>query len=185
MKLFFLLALFFLPFVGWCNHDQKIIDGDSLLLKLQKNLPAGWAMRTYADTLVIENLETVWMLQSNYINAPQDAFNDSEKNKSKITLNGKKTHAHFIFQLIKKPKKNSKVGSRRDETLHENSLEANYYSENYGLMEIKAVGFDHSYARFYPWNIADDAEKIYFGTLGECLKKGKGPVYPEVNYERP
>ena len=179
MKLFFLSSLFLLPFVGWCNHNQKIIDGDSLLLKLQKNLPTGWAMRTYADTLVIENLETSWMLQSNYINAPQDAFNDSEKNKSKITLNGKKTHAHFTFQLIKKPK-----GKKADKEF-ESSTQANYYSENYGLMEIKAVGFDHSFARFYPWNIADDAEKIYFGTLGECLKKGKGPVYPEVNYGRP
>ena len=180
MKLFFLSALFLLPFVSWCNHDQTIIDGDSLLLKLQKNLPAGWVMRTYADTLVIENLETVWVLQSNYINAPQDAFTDSEKNKSKITLNGKKTHAHFVFQLIKKPKKSAKPGKELD-----NSQLANYYSQNYGLVEIKAVGFDNSYARCYPWNIEDEASKIYATTLGEFLKKGKGPVYPEVNYERP
>jgi len=182
MKRYFLCLLFLLPVVSWCIVDQKIIDEDSLLLKLQKNLPKGWVMYASADTLTIENPEIIWMLQSNYINAPQDAYNDSEKNKSKITLNGTKTHAQFIFQLIKKPKKsdNPKVDKE-----FENSVQANYYSEKYGLREIKAIGFDHSYARFYPWNIADEAGVIYGSTLGQFLKTGKGPVYPGVNYERP
>jgi len=180
MKLFFLSVLFLFPFLSWCNSDQKIIENDSLLVKLQKNLPIGWAIHVTADTLVIENSETMWMLQSNYVNAPQDAFNDSEKNKSKITLNGKKTHAHFIFQLIAKPKKNQKARKEFDP-----SPKANYYSENYSLVEVKAIGFDHSFARFYPWNIEDEASKIYSITLGQCLTKGVGPVYPDVNYERP
>jgi len=180
MKLFFLSVLSFIPFLGWCNSDQKIIETDSLLVKLQKNLPTGWSMHVTADTLVIENTEPMWMLQSNYINAPQDAFNDSEKNKSKITLNGKKTHAHFIFQLIAKPKKNPKARNEFDP-----SSKANYFSEKYSLVEIKAIGFDHPYARFYPWNIEDEAWKIYFITLGQFLTKGVGPVYHDVNYERP
>jgi len=179
MKLFFLSIVFLLPLVSWCNPNQNVIDEDSLLLKLQKNLPTGWVMYVNTDTLVIENTETIWMLQSNYVNAPQDAFTDSEKNKSKITLNGKKTHAQFVFQLIKKPK-----STKANKELEASPL-ANYYSQNYGLVEIKAVGFDHPYARFYPWNIEDEASKIYATTLGQFLTTGKGPVYPEVNYERP
>ena len=170
-----LTALMFFLSSALSMSQTKSLDGDSLLLKLSANLPNGWQIRILDDTLIIENLAPIWVLSSNFINAPSKDFEDNEENKTRIIENGFKTHAQFSFHLKERiaetPSKKSKGKKKRE--VDPNA--PNYLSAKYGLYQIKAIGFDDSYTRCYPWAIADEAAKIYYTTIGLILEKIKGP----------
>lgn len=150
------------------------IEEDSLLKKLQAALPEGWFMRVDSDTLKIQHPDPIWVLKSNYINAPIQAYENSEENATTILTTGIKTQAHIHFLL--KPKK----GLAKSE-----AEKVNYYSQRYALFQLSAEGFDTPYSRCYPWFIEDQATVLYNVTLRENLKMVAGPVYPEVDYARP
>jgi hypothetical protein len=150
------------------------IEEDALLTKLQTALPEFWTMRFEGDTLKIEHPDPIWVLKSNYINAPIQAYENSEENGVAILTTGEKTKAHFYFLV--KPKK----GLAKSD-----AAKANYFSQKYALFQISAEGFDTPHSRCYPWAIEDQATYFYNVTLRENLKMGLGPVYPEVNYSRP
>jgi hypothetical protein len=150
------------------------IDEDTLLKKLQTALPESWQMQMIGDTLKLEHPDPIWVLKSNYFNAPIDAFENSEENATTILTAGIKTKAHIHFLV--KPKK----GLLKSET-----EKVNYYSQRYALFQLSAEGFDTPYSRCYPWFIEDQASVLYNVTLRENLKMVVGPVYPEVDYSRP
>lgn len=179
-----LFAILFFLSAAFAVGQTKTLEGDSLLLKLHKNLPEGWHVRILDDTLIIENLTPIWLLSANFINAPSKDLENSDENKNRIIEHGVKTHAQFSFYLkersyepvVKKSKKKKKV-------VDPNA--PNYLSEKYALYQIKAIGFDDVYTRCYPWAIADEAATIYYTTIGLILEKINGPVYPSVDYSRP
>lgn len=150
------------------------ISEDSLLKKLKLAIPEAWSMTVNADTLKIEHSDDMWVLQSNFINAPADAYADSEENRIKIMEYGVKTKAHFYFLL-----KDKKGMAKTD------LAKSNYLSQRFALFQISAAGFDTPYARYYPFNLEDEATRLYNVTLRENLKVMTGPVYPEVDYSRP
>ncbi len=150
------------------------IEEDTLLKKLQTTLPESWQMQLNGDTLKLEHPDPIWVLKSNYINAPIDAFENSEENATTILTTGIKTKAHIHF-LVK-----SKKGLLKSE-----SEKVNYYSQRYALFQLSAEGFDTPYSRCYPWFIEDQASVLYNVTLRENLKMVLGPVYPQVDYSRP
>ncbi len=150
------------------------IEEDTLLKKLQTALPESWQMQLNGDTLKLEHPDTIWVLKSNYINAPIQAYEDSEENAKTILTSGIKTKAHVYF-LVK-----SKKGLSKSE-----SEKVNYYSQHFALFQISAEGFDTPYSRCYPWFIEDQTTVLYNVTLRENLKMVVGPVYPEVDYSRP
>lgn len=150
------------------------INEDTLLKKLQTALPESWQIQMNGDTLKIEHPDQMWVLKSNFINAPAEAYENSEENRIKIMKHGSKTKAHFYFLL--KPKK----GLPKPEL-----SKANYFSQMFALFQISAGGFDTPYARYYPFVIEEEATRLYNVTLRENLKVGVGPVYPEVDYSRP
>lgn len=178
--LLFVIVLSFSVFVSG-KSLSKTLEGDSLLLKLQNNLPEGWLIRITDDTLVIENLTPMWVLNGNYINAPLSAYANNEENKNKIMEHGIKTHAQFSFYLVervietsaKKPK-----GKRKKVVLDDNS--PNYLSQKFALYELIAIGCNGSFERHYPWDIQEQASKIYFTTIGHYLEKIKGPNYSSI-----
>jgi hypothetical protein len=156
------------------SHFVVEIKEDTSLQKLHASLPEGWLMRIDLDTLKIEHPDQMWVLKSNFINAPADAYENSEENRIKIMQHGSKTKAHFYF-LVK-----SKKGLAKAEL-----VKANYFSQKYALFQISADGFDTPYARYYPFVIEEEATRLYNVTLRDNLKVGVGPVYPEVDYSRP
>lgn len=168
MKLLFIVSMTLLGL----NADK--ISEDSALKRLNNVLPSGWTMRVDSDTLKIEHPDNVWLLASNFINAPAEAYADTDENRVKIMTHGTKIKAHFYFLL-----KNKKGLSKTE------LANANYISQKYALFQISAAGFDTPYARCYPWEIENDATYFYNVTLRENLKVGTGPVYPEVDYSRP
>jgi hypothetical protein len=147
---------------------------DAMLGKLEMAIPDGWNWSLNSDTLKIEHPDQMWVLKSNFINAPAEAYENSEANRIKIMEHGSKTKAHFYFLL--KPKK----GLPKTEL-----SKANYFSQKYALFQITADGFDTPYARYYPFIIEEEATRLYNVILRENLKVGVGPVYPEVDYSRP
>ena len=76
------------------------IEEDTLLKKLQTALPESWQMQLNGDTLKLEHPDPIWVLKSNYINAPIQAYEDSEENAKTILTSGIKTKAHVYF-LVK------------------------------------------------------------------------------------
>lgn len=173
MKVLFYLMLGVL-FVCAAVAPGSIIETDIKLQKLKAALPTGWQMSASGDSLIIENPEPVWVLESNFINVPQTDLMDDEKNQKRILEHGKKTTAKFVFLL-----KNLKAVSKADRQ------DANYLSKKFALYEMSATGFDTPYRRVYPWNIEGEASRIYNMTLIQNLTVVKGPVFPEIDYSRP
>ena len=169
-------ALYSLLFVGltliFISATTSRPKSDSLLLKLQTSLPEGWKMQFSTDTMYITHDEPIYLLVSNYINAPAEAFEDSDENMNKIITSGKETRAQIVFYR-----------KLKDELSEEEESKANYFSSLYALFEINAQGFDTPYARCYPWKTADEAETIYFTLIQSILKLGTGPVYTDVNHK--
>jgi hypothetical protein len=154
--------------------ETVVVKWDSKLEKLKSALPAGWSIGVQGDTLTIEHAEPVWVLRSNFINAPVQDLNRDDLNKEKIIKNGVETRARFVF-VIKEKK-----------LLTEAELaKAHYFSKYHALFECSAVGFDTPYARFYPYTLEEQASSIYHVILGENLKSGLGPVYANADYSRP
>jgi len=151
-----------------------LVKSDARLEKLKAALPAGWTMSINGDTLKIENATPVWVLESNYINAPLGNLQRDMLNMEKIKKNGTETRASFVF-VIKATKLLPDMEKAK----------ANYFSKYYALFEFKAVGVDTPYARYYPYDLEEEAASIYNVLLREHLKTGIGPVYPAVDYGRP
>jgi hypothetical protein len=173
MKIMFFSGLIFLSICAGFA-PQSVIETDVKLQKLKQALPSGWRMAASGDTLIIENPEPIWVLESNFINVPQTDLMDDEKNQKRIVQNGNQTTAKFVFLL-----KNLKSISKTERA------SANYLSKKYALFELSASGFDTPYRRVYPWNIEGEASRIYNMTLIQNLTVVKGPVFPEVDYSRP
>lgn len=162
-------VLFLLMSFNWATFEL-----DANLTNLKNALPKGWQLMIADDTLKIENPDPVWQLNSNFINAPVDAYQDNEENAKRILTHGKKTTAHFYF-LLKPRKTITKVEKKT----------ANYFSANYALFFIEGAGFDNAYARCYPWHIENEATMIYNVILRNHLIVVTGPVYPEVSNAAP
>jgi hypothetical protein len=102
-----LLVIFLILFVLSVSHNfayaqkDSIIDGDEMLVKTAKLLPAGWTMLGYDEVLVIQREEIVYVLFENRINAPESMETIEEINK-RIIKEGKKTRAKYVFSYCPK-----------------------------------------------------------------------------------
>ena len=146
--------------------EMITVKSDPRFVKLQQALPAGWVLFVNADTLIIENTKTVWCWNSNFINAPLKDLERSDANRDKILENGVETVPTIAFVL-----KNRKMLNPTELT------EANYMAKHYALFELRATGFDTPFTRYYPYNLEEEASRIYHVLLGEYLKKVRGPEY--------
>ncbi|MBK9190286.1 MAG: hypothetical protein IPM77_01660 [Crocinitomicaceae bacterium] len=164
-------ALIFLPFVvlliSFQSSRSKL---DDRLNALSAVLPEGWSMDLHYDTLKIYCEKPIWVLESNFINAPEMDLRKDERNQKRIVENGKKSRAEFVF-LLKRLKGLAKAERNK----------ANYLSTLWALYQVSAVGYDTPYQRVYPWKTEEEASHIYFVTLIDKLKAVTGPVYSDID----
>ena len=84
---------------GW---GQSGIEKDSVLMNIKSELPKGWIMKINDTTLVIERVDSVWIIYTNHINEPVTLKNkrltDNELRKV-FEKNGKKKKYSLTYRI--------------------------------------------------------------------------------------
>jgi hypothetical protein len=166
MKTKILLIAGLALFLTSLSYGNKEIKKDSLLKALQKEIPNNWNMRIYAQQLIIERIDSIWVLAGNWINAPASQYGTDEDNKKQILEFGKHDQARIVFNIEPKWTKEKFDNHKLLET---SDPLPDFNSTNYSLFKQEVVGMDNEFERVYPWEANRETYHVYYKLIRQTL----------------
>jgi hypothetical protein len=157
-------GLFFTSFF----NGRSNVDKDNLLTEIKAQLPDNWTMKIEAEQLIFEKLDSIWVLQGNWINAPASDYEDDELNKNRIMEFGKKQKARIVFDLEPKWSQQKMNQYKLKKT---SAPFPDFNSSKYSLFKVEIIGMDGQYERVYPWTVNEETYRIYYKIISETLVK--------------
>lgn len=93
-----LLGILLILFSACHSQTIKAAPIDTILSRLEKQLPSGWNMIQMDTQLTLKRKETVWILAENRINAPIDMESIADRNQ-RIQTRGQKGVTQMVYTL--------------------------------------------------------------------------------------
>lgn len=130
-----LISIFVLVLSGGTSVAQqnKLIEEDYLLSKVNNSLPAGWEIFSPAnDVIIVQRIEPVYLLDENRINAPE-SIESKEDLEKRIKKYGKQVKSIFQFKYYDKlTEENIESAKKLNDSIYiiVNSLPKKYKIEN-------------------------------------------------------
>ena len=157
MKLNIYIFLLVILCISSCSGQVSDISRDSLVINVHNSLPEGWTLMIQDKELIIEKTDSIWILEGNWINAPREDYEDSEKNKKRIIEYGQRQTARIVFEMVDLWTPEKIDSTKRTD----NPNLPDYNTELFSLYEKEFIGFDNEYQRIFPWYVSEEAFMIY------------------------
>ena len=186
---FFICTLFMLSVLCCSSVSSNESDNqassnwqqDSVLKKVQSQLPKNWSMKIQKDELIVECSEPVWVLFENQINAPLD-LESQEKRIERIKKYGHETKARLTFRCESKWSDAKIEQTKKDNDLVYKKMDA--LIDKYNIRHLMDKNLNSKDGDLFIPKNSDDKKRIkdYYAAKNEVEKELK--KLPDYNTEK-